>query len=105
MADTTVNLGRVTNRMAWIYGVLFSLNALTTCLIASLSNAKWASLDSQSKFLMVVVIFGNWSGVIMAFLSKTVARMEAGKDPIPSPGNGTDQFTKAPNGTVTQTNK
>jgi len=96
---TTSSLGKVTLKLAVVWGVMFSLQALCTCIIASLSNVKWNQLEAQSKFLIVLMIFGNWSTTMMAFLSKTVARLEAGKEPIPM--NGTDVFTKGPDGTVT----
>ena len=85
------DLGKTTLRLAVIWGVFFSLNALGTCIVASLTNVKWSDIDQQAKLLLVTVVFINWSGTMMAFLSKTVARLEAGKQP---PTNGTDFFTK-----------
>ncbi len=99
MAESPSPLSRVTRMMAWAWGVLFSLSALGSCLLASLQNTKWAMLDGQAKFLLSVAIGVNWFSILMAFLSKTVARLEAGQPP---PTNGTDIFTKASTATTQQ---
>jgi len=92
MSESQVNLNKVTLRMAVAFGVLFSFNALGTCMVASLTNVKWVELPAQSKFMIIVIIFVNWTGTLMAFLSKTVARLETGKG---LPTNGTDFFSRA----------
>src|SRR5271166_5873596 len=78
----TQDLSKVTFRMAVIYGILFSLNSLSTCIVASLLNADWSDLSGTKKVILCIAIVGNWTGSLMAFLSKTMARMEAGKPPI-----------------------
>lgn len=93
------NMNKVTLRLAIAWGILFSFNALASCVMASLTHVKWSTLDFQDQLLICLAIFGNWSTVIMAFLSKTVARLSSGQPP---PTNGTDLFSKAPDGTVTK---
>jgi hypothetical protein len=93
-----MDLGKVTFRMAIVWGCLFGINSLFTCMLVSLSNVQWTSLSTQSKFLILVGIGANFTGVMMAFLSKTIARLESGKPII----NGTDS-TIANFATVTQT--
>lgn len=87
------SLAKVTFRMAIAWGVLFSLNSLGTCIMVGLTNTVWAQLTLQSKFILVIGIFVNWSGTLMAFLSKTVARLESGKPP---PTNGDTSFLTNP---------
>ena len=57
----------------WITGVwivLFSLNSLGTCVLAASSGCVWEVLDPQSKLTVVVAVFVNWTGTLMAFLSR-----------------------------------
>ncbi len=71
-------------RMAIMWFFLFSVNALCSCMIAALTGAKWDALDFQSKFLIVVAITGNWTGTIMAFVSKQAQRMKKDGTPFPT---------------------
>jgi hypothetical protein len=82
------SLSKVTKTMAIAFGVLFSMNALCTCITVAFVNATWEDMGTFKKFLTAIAILGNWTTVLMAFLSKTVARLEAGKSPIPTNGNG-----------------
>lgn len=70
-------------RMAIAYGVLFSINSLTTAIVLSFMNTTWDQLDHTSKFLLVVGILQNWTGTLLAFLSKAARRLESGETPIP----------------------
>lgn len=67
---TQAKLNFVQYWIAGVWFVLFSLNALATSIIAALTGAKWDQISGQEKFLICVAIFANWSGVIMAFMSK-----------------------------------
>lgn len=69
-------------RFAILWFVLFSLNALGTAIIAALTGADWFTLDPQSKFMICVAIFVNWSGTIMAFMSKAAKKIESGQLPF-----------------------
>ncbi len=68
-------LAAIEFRMAIFWFFLFSMNALGTCVLASLTGTKWGTLDGQSKFLIIVAIFVNWSGTIMAFVSRAARRI------------------------------
>ena len=96
-------LSKVTLKMAVAWGVLFSLNSLGTCIMVALNNTVWVELTAQKKFVLVLGVMVNWTGVILAFVSKTVARLEAGKLP---PTNGDTSFlTKDEVPTTTQPTK
>lgn len=71
-----------TYKMAIVIGMLFSINSLSTAIVASFMNADWANLDGTSKFLLVVVVIQNWTGTMIAFANKTLARIEQGKLPL-----------------------
>jgi len=58
---------------AWFF--LFSINALCTAVIAALVGKDWTNLPSQDKFIIVVSVLGNWTGTIMAFLSRTSQKL------------------------------
>ena len=89
MADTvqsTEILNRTTKRLVIWYAALFSVNALCSCIIASFTNATWEDMLWPKRILTGIAILGNWTTVLMAFFSKTFARMETGKPLIN--GNG-----------------
>ena len=90
------SLSRTTNGMAIAWAALFSINSLGSCLLVSLSNADWPSMSPFNKVLLGVGVTVNWTTMLMAFLSKTMARLDAGKPPIPEPGStgDTDFITK-----------
>ena len=81
-------------RMAIMWFFLFSVNALCSCMIAALTGAKWHELDAQSKFMIVVAITGNWTGTIMAFVSKQAQRIQKSGLPFPQIGDDTTFVTK-----------
>lgn len=64
------------------FGILFSLNSLFTAILISFLNTDWSSLNGTSKFLLIVGILQNWTGTLLAFFNKTIARVEQGKFPI-----------------------
>lgn len=71
-------------RIAIFYGVLFSLNALFTAIIASFMNTEWSSLTETKKFLLVILILQNWTGVLIAFLNQTISRITNGGPILPA---------------------
>lgn len=79
-------------RLAIAYGLLFSANALFSAIVASFLNTNWSDLNRTSKFLVIVVIAQNWTGVLLAFLNKTLSRIESGQPPIQT--GDTTQFTQ-----------
>ena len=69
-------------RFAILWFVLFSLNALGTSIIASLTGAQWDELKGQQKFLICTAIFVNWTGTIMAYMSRAAKKIESGQLPF-----------------------
>ena len=68
-------------RMAIVYCFLFSVNSLLTTLIASLVNADWSAMNTQSKLLLYFVVGANWTGTMLAFMSKNSKKLEDGDLP------------------------
>lgn len=62
--------------MAIFWFILFSCNALGTDIMVALTGAVWANMDGQTRFMIKVAIFVNWSGTIMAFISKQANRIK-----------------------------
>ncbi len=73
----------ITYKLAYVYAFLYSVNALGSAIVASFMNVEWESLSSTSKFLLFVVILQSWTGTMLAFLNKTLARIQQGESPIP----------------------
>lgn len=71
-------------RMAIFWFCLFSVNTLCTSITAALVGADWAQLDTQSKLMIVIAVIGNWTGAIMAFVSKQAQKIQKGELPIPT---------------------
>ena len=86
-------------RMVIFIGVLFTLNALASTIIAAFMNVEWEMLSKTSKFVLVWLIIQNWTGTMLAFMNKTLRRLESGKPPIDTgetaaPFPGYSQFKK-----------
>lgn len=75
-----------------LYFALFSFNALATSTLAALIGAKWELLSHQEKFLILVAIAANWTGLVLVFIQKSVSRLAAGRPPIET--GDTDRITK-----------
>ena len=73
-------------RLYWlaifVYFALFSFNALATTTICALTGADWSLLPTQKKFLIVVAIAANWTGLVLVFVQKSMSRIAQGKPPI-----------------------
>lgn len=78
MSETIKN-GVARYKLVIFYVCLFSFNSLSTAIVASFLNTEWSSLSSTSKFLLVVVVVQNWTGSMLAFFNKSLARVEQGK--------------------------
>ena len=63
-------------RIAILLFLLFSVNSLCMIILAALAGADWAQIDAQAKFMIYVAVLGNWTGVILAFVSKQAARIK-----------------------------
>lgn len=84
----------VAYKMAILIGALFSINALSTAIVASFMNTDWAQLNTTSKFLLVIVVLQNWTGTMLAFFNKTLSRVEQGKFPIDTGDTDPQAFVK-----------
>lgn len=80
-------------RLAIITGCLFTFNSLGTCVMVGLGNSVWATMTLQSKFVMLVGIFVNWSGTMMAWMNRAISDLRRGRLPLP-PGSDTSLLTK-----------
>lgn len=84
-------------RLYWwgilLYFALFSFNALATSTVAALVGAKWHLLTGQEKFLICVAITANWTGLVLVFIQKTMARLVEGRPPIPT--GDTERLTRS----------
>lgn len=69
-----IKLTAMEYKMAVFWFILFSVNSLCTSITASMAGSVWGNLDPQSKFTIIVAIVGNWTGTIMAYLSKQSQR-------------------------------
>lgn len=69
-------------KLAILMGILFSVNSLASAIVASFLNTEWSSLGPTTRFILIVVIIQNWTGTLLAFFNKSVARMEQGKFPF-----------------------
>ena len=77
------------------YIAFFTLNSLGTAIIVALTAADWSSMIPQMKFLVVVGVFLNWSGTMLAFLNKSASNLSQGKLPTNGGGNSDPAaFTK-----------
>ena len=78
MSESIANAGNKIweMRLAIFWFVLFSVNSLCTCIVASMAGCVWDNIGPQDKFTMVVAIAGNWTGTIMAFVSKESSRIK-----------------------------
>lgn len=90
-------------KMAILMGVLFSCNALFTAIVASFMNTDWSTLSPTSKFLLIVVVLQNWTGTLIAFFNKTIARIEQGKFPIDTGDTNPTAFVKTTTETSVKT--
>ncbi len=68
-----------TYKLAYFYGVLYSVNALGTAIVASFLNIEWSELSPTTKFIMIILVIQNWSATMLAYLNKTIARIHENK--------------------------
>ena len=66
-------------RLAIFWFILFSVNSLCTAITAALAGTDWAQIDGQAKFMVYVAILLNWTGTIMAFVSKNAGKISQGQ--------------------------
>lgn len=80
--------------MAIFIGILFSINALATAIVASFMNAEWSQMSPTSKFLLIIVVLQNWTGTMIAFFNKTLSRIEKGSFLIDTGDTNPQAFVK-----------
>lgn len=68
-------------RLAVFWFCLFSVNSLCTSISASMAGAVWSNLGPQDRFAIYVAVIGNWTGTIMAFLSKAAQKKTLNPEP------------------------
>ena len=78
MSDTInkARLALIEYKMAIFWFCLFSVNSLCTCIVASLVNCNWSQMDGQAKILFFLTVIANWTGTVMAFVSKQASRIK-----------------------------
>lgn len=72
----TVMIHRIT--IGWL--LLFTGNSLFTSIMAALAGTDWGTSDRQTRFLIVISILANWTGVLMAFFNQAASRIRGGRD-------------------------
>ena len=87
-------------RMAIIYCFLFTINSLGTVVVAGLVNSDWYAMNTQSKFLFYAMVTINWTGTMMAFLSRNAKKLEDGD--LPDDSSTTTTVQTASQTTVQQ---
>lgn len=79
-------------RLVIITGLLFTFNSLGTSIMVGLGNSSWSVITTQSKFVMCVGIFVNWSGTMMAWMNRAISNLQRGK--LPTATGDTDIIKK-----------
>lgn len=90
--------------LVWRAG-LYVGGVLTSATLAALSGMQWVQADAQTKFMVVLGIFGTVAGTIGAFLDDSVKKLARGEVPgadIPNSLGSASPFPPAP-GTVEKT--
>ena len=68
--------------MVGIYVLLFTFNGLATATITAMYGMRWSTMDAQDKTIVMVMVFLNWSNLMLAFFNKAIARVSRGEFPI-----------------------
>lgn len=66
----TVTKTAVLYWMAGLWAFLFSFNSLGSAIMVALAGTDWSASDKQTRFLIVVAIFVNWTNTMTAYLHK-----------------------------------
>lgn len=62
--------------------ILFTVNSLGTCILAASAGCVWDNLGWQEKLTVVLAVIVNWTGTMMAWLSKSAGKITSGQNPI-----------------------
>lgn len=75
-------------KLALVYGCLFALNAVAMSTVSALSGVDhWDNLLITQKVVIFMSIGANVTTTIMAFLNKSISRIEQGQMPLGSDTN------------------
>lgn len=91
----TINQAKITAlewKMAIAWFVLFSVNSLGSCMLAASAGSVWSSLGTQERLTVITAVVVNWTGTIMAWISKSAKKLSSGENPIVD--DGTIAITK-----------
>lgn len=80
-------------RLACITGFFFTANSLGSCIMIGLGTSVWSTMTAQNRFVMIVGIFVNWSGTMIAWMNRAISDLRKGRIPLP-PGSDTSMLTK-----------
>ena len=80
-------------RVAIVLFVLVSINSLCMITLAALAGCTWVELDPQARFMIYIAILGNWTGTIVALITKQAARIKKTGEILPDDG-GTQFVTR-----------
>ncbi len=69
-------------RLGLLIGLFFTINSLAITITAAFLHTDWSSLTNTEKFVLIWVIIGGFSNTMLAFLNKTLARIEQGEFPL-----------------------
>jgi hypothetical protein len=69
-------MDKTTLKMVIFICVLFSVQSLCTCLTAAFVNITWEDMSGFKRIVLFIAVLGNWTTLLMAYFSKTFARME-----------------------------
>jgi inorganic pyrophosphatase/exopolyphosphatase len=67
---------KTTKKMVWTIGTLFCIHNLCMTLLTSFTNVTWEDISGFKRFQIFVGVIGNLAGIMMAYLSKTFARLD-----------------------------
>lgn len=81
-------MDKTTLKMVIFICALFSVQSLCTCLTAAFVNITWEDMSGFKRIVLLIAVLGNWTTLLMAFFSKTFARLEPQITSVISNGDG-----------------
>ena len=80
------------HHMTIMWVCLFTIGSLGSSALTALSGTDWSAADGQTRLMIYIAIFVNWSTVMGAFLNQAISRAKKGEDILP--GSGTTPPTQ-----------
>lgn len=84
-------------RIAILWFIFFSFDALLLYAIASLTNVDWFKLTPQAKVVTIMIILKGWFSTMLAYFTKAAKKIEDGELPIGNGNGNTTHITKDEN--------